>query len=264
MKVSVFDLQGKEVKKVELPKVFSTPLNRELIKRAVLSIQSNNYQPNGTNPRAGRETSAEYKGLRSLPNANRSINTGRARRPRTKENRHLLQGRVAGIASAVGGARAHPPKAEKVIAEKINKKEKKKALESAIGSSTVFELVSKRHVVDDKMQLPLIIEENFCDLDKTSKVIEVLTKLGLDKDLENAKNKKRSKPGKAKRRGRKFKQKKSLLIVTSKNASVYKAARNLPGVDIVSVDSLNTELLAPGTEPGRLTLWTEKAVEQLN
>nr|NIQ06333.1 50S ribosomal protein L4 [Candidatus Korarchaeota archaeon] len=41
-------------------------------------------------------------------------------------------------------------------------------------------------------------------------------------------------------------------------------ARNLPGVDIVKVNNLNVELLAPGTHPGRLTVWTSSALEKLN
>ncbi|MDH7564851.1 MAG: 50S ribosomal protein L4, partial [Candidatus Bathyarchaeota archaeon] len=38
---------------------------------------------------------------------------------------------------------------------------------------------------------------------------------------------------------------------------------NIPGLDVVTVNNLNTELLAPGTHMGRLTLWTNSAVAQL-
>jgi len=34
-------------------------------------------------------------------------------------------------------------------------------------------------------------------------------------------------------------------------------------VDIATVDQLNTELLAPGTQAGRLTVWTESALLRL-
>jgi large subunit ribosomal protein L4e len=53
------------------------------------------------------------------------------------------------------------------------------------------------------------------------------------------------------------------LIVVAENKGLFEAAGNLPGVDIVSVKNLNAELLAPGTHPGRLTLWTCSAIEQL-
>ncbi|HDO42082.1 MAG TPA: 50S ribosomal protein L4, partial [Candidatus Bathyarchaeota archaeon] len=53
------------------------------------------------------------------------------------------------------------------------------------------------------------------------------------------------------------------LIVVSKKDGIFKAARNFPGVDVVSVRDLNPELLAPGTHPGRLTIWTSSSIEEL-
>ena len=53
------------------------------------------------------------------------------------------------------------------------------------------------------------------------------------------------------------------LIVVAENKGLINAAHNLPGIDIVLVKNLNPELLAPGTHPGRLTLWTNGAIEQL-
>ena len=53
------------------------------------------------------------------------------------------------------------------------------------------------------------------------------------------------------------------LLVITKNEGVAEAARNLPGVDVVSVENLNAELLAPGTHPGRLTVWTNSAFEKV-
>ncbi len=41
------------------------------------------------------------------------------------------------------------------------------------------------------------------------------------------------------------------------------AARNLPGVDVSLVKNLNVELLAPGTHPGRLTVWTNSSIDEL-
>jgi large subunit ribosomal protein L4e len=41
------------------------------------------------------------------------------------------------------------------------------------------------------------------------------------------------------------------------------AARNHPGVEVVVVDNLNAELLAPGTHPGRLTIYTPSALEKI-
>lgn len=44
---------------------------------------------------------------------------------------------------------------------------------------------------------------------------------------------------------------------------VIKVARNLPGVDVVPVRNLSVLYLAPGGVPGRLTLWTSGAIEEL-
>jgi large subunit ribosomal protein L4e len=260
MKAKVFGLDG-NAKEINLPKVFETEYNPTIIKRAVLAVQSARKQAKGTDPRAGLKTTAEYKGMRGKSTAKRTINVGRARLPRTKNKRDLLSGKVARVPHSVGGRRAHPPKAQTKIIEKINKKEKKIALESAIAATANIDLVGKRFVFEGK--LPLIVEEKFEDLEKTKKVIDALIKIGAGKDLENARGKIRKRAGKGKARGRTRKIKKSVLIVTGKNSPVLKASRNLTGVDAVTINSLNVELLAPGAEAGRLVVWTKDAIEGL-
>jgi len=69
--------------------------------------------------------------------------------------------------------------------------------------------------------------------------------------------------GKGKHRGRKTKQAVGPLIVIAENKGIVNAASNIPGLDVVTVKNLNAEILAPGTHPGRLTLWTNGAIEQL-
>lgn len=54
------------------------------------------------------------------------------------------------------------------------------------------------------------------------------------------------------------------LIVVIENKGLADAASNIPGVDVVTVKNLNVELLAPGAHPGRLTLWTNGALETLD
>jgi large subunit ribosomal protein L4e len=53
------------------------------------------------------------------------------------------------------------------------------------------------------------------------------------------------------------------LIVVAENKGIVEAARNVPGVDVVTIANLNVEMLAPGTHPGRLTIWTSSAIERL-
>jgi large subunit ribosomal protein L4e len=53
------------------------------------------------------------------------------------------------------------------------------------------------------------------------------------------------------------------LIVVAEDKGLAEAASNIPGVDVVAVNDLNAETLAPGALPGRLTLWTSGAIERL-
>ena len=109
----------------------------------------------------------------------------------------------------------------------------------------------------------MVVQNDFESLDKTSDVKKFLVAAGLWDDVERAKNGKTIRAGKGKVRGRKYKNRKSLLIVVSKDQGAGKAARNLPGVDFINADGLNAELLAPGTHAGRLTLWTEASIQRL-
>ncbi len=263
MNASVFSLDGKKVKDIELPKVFESELHPELIKRAVLSMQSAAKQPKGAKPMAGMSYTGEYRGSRGLPSTQRTINIEKARLPRSKNRRTLVAGRVVNVPQAVSGPKAHAPKAEKRAAEKINKKERKAALKSAIAATADPVLVRKRHRVDAELKLPIVVVDDFEKISKTRDAVKVLDALKLGKDLSDAKSKSRRRAGKGKRRGRKKKQKKTLLIVTGKNSAVYKAARNLPGVDVCSVRNLNAALLAPGCGAGRLTVWSEAAINAL-
>ena len=58
MKVPVYDLDGKQVENIDLPNVFDYAHKTELIHRTVVAIQSNTYQPKGTDQFAGERTSA--------------------------------------------------------------------------------------------------------------------------------------------------------------------------------------------------------------
>ena len=69
--------------------------------------------------------------------------------------------------------------------------------------------------------------------------------------------------GTARMRGRTTRKKVGPLIVVSNDRGVGKAAASIPGVEVVSVDSLSVLPLAPGGVAGRLTLWTSSAIEVL-
>lgn len=253
-KVNIYGLNGEPLRPIKLPEVFDTPYRPDLIKRAVLSSRAARIQPYGVNKNAGKRTTAESRGT----------GLGIARVPRVKGSRYSAAMRGAMAPMTVGGRRAHPPKPEKKHAEKINKKERRIAIRSAIAATAKPELVKRRgHIIENLPELPLIVADELQSLNATQETREFFIKLGVWPDILRAKRGKKIRSGKGKMRGRKYKKPKSILVVINEDQGVVKASRNHPGLDIVNVRNLNAELLAPGTNPGRLTIWTESAVAQL-
>lgn len=243
----IIDLSGNSKGDVQLPAVFDEAYRPDLIKRAVLAAQANRLQPYGTKLYAGMETSAQSWGS----------GRGVAQIPRIANG-----SRAARVPQAVGGRRAHPPKAEADKTEKVNKKERRMAIRSAIATTANAEIVKGRgHRFD--AQLPLVAEKALEDLEKTKDVVNFLQAAGVYDDVLRAKDGKHIRAGRGKLRGRRYKNKKSILIVAASDSALFRSARNLAGVDVASVDSLNTEILAPGTHAGRLTVWTESAIADL-
>jgi large subunit ribosomal protein L4e len=245
MKAQVKTLDGGVTKSIDLPEIFSEEYRPDLIKKAVMALQSTRRQPHGSNPFAGICSSAVGWGS----------GRGSSHVPRLKNG-----SRAAKVPQAKGGREAHPPKVAKILIKEINQKEKQKAFRSAVAASINAELIKGRgHTFEGAV--PIVFEDKFETLGKTSDLITVLTAAGIYNDIERAKDSKKVKAGRGKMRGRRFKQRKSLLIVTADKPLL--AARNLAGVDVATVDSLNVEHLAPGMLAGRLTVWTESALVRL-
>jgi large subunit ribosomal protein L4e len=200
---------------------------------------------------AGKRTSAESRGT----------GLGISRVPRIKGG----SGRAKFAPSTVGGRQPHPPTSQKKIAKHIPKKETRLALLSAIAATASKETVASRgHAIENVPQIPLIVTDSLEELTKTKEVEEALTHLGVLSDIHRVRASRNIRAGKGKRRGRKMKQAVGPLIVIAENKGLADAANNIPGVDVAKVNDLNAEMLAPGTHPGRLTLWTNSAIEQLN
>jgi len=259
--VNIYSLTGKVKGKIKLPDIFEIEYRPDLIQRAVVAIQANRRKPYATFELAGQQTTAAYFGRRR-GGFRQTINRGMSRLPREKPGGGGL-GKVRIVPQSVGGRRAHPPKGRD-WSKKINRRENTFALKSAIAATINKELIGLRgHLIDNVPEIPLIIEDKFEELNKTADVVKTLKALGLGDDLERAKEKK-TRAGRGKTRGRKYKCKKSVLIVINKDSGIKSGARNIPGVDIAKLDELNVELLAPGTHTGRLTLWTESAIKNLD
>ncbi|MEM7814123.1 MAG: 50S ribosomal protein L4 [Candidatus Aenigmatarchaeota archaeon] len=254
MKVSILDLQGNSIEKIELPEVFKEPLREDLIRRAFLAIRANKRQPYGTDIMAGKRTSAHYHGYRRHRWA--MMSREMARMPRLHGKIPLQQMfRARFVPQAVKGREAHPPKVEKVWDQKINDKERKKAIRSAIAATANKEVVLKRgHKVEEVKELPIVVEDKIQELKKSKELLNFLKKIGLEKELERIKERKIKR--------KKYKKKVGPLIVVVEDKGISKAAKNL-GVDVCLVQNLNAEVLAPGAMPGRLVIWAKSAIEKL-
>ncbi|MDY6774939.1 MAG: 50S ribosomal protein L4 [Halobacteria archaeon] len=247
MEADVYTVDGEKNETVDLPDAFEEEYRPDIIRRAFHSAEANAKQPYGADPFAGKRTSAESWGK----------GRGAAQVPRVKNSNT-----AARSPHVVGGRRAHPPKAEKNIGEDINDKERKKAVRSAVAATADTEVVAERgHEFDESLDLPVVLDAGFEDLVKTQEVVDVLKEIGLYDDIERADDRK-VRAGQGTTRGRKYRRPKSILFVTAKND--YKASRNLAGADVVSAEDVDVRDLAPGGVGGRLTVWTEKALEVLD
>ena len=246
MKIEKLDTEGDEAGETTLPEEFGTPHRPDLIRRAFLATQSSDKQPYGTDEHAGLRTSAESRGS----------GQGLAHVPRVKGT-----SRAARVPHTKGGRRAHPPKAEKKVGESFNDKERAKAFESAVAATADEVRVRDRgHDFGEDVSLPVVLDAGFEDLTKTQEVVAVLETLGLHGDIERADEGRGVRSGQGKTRGRKYRTPTSILFVT---AEEFRAARNLPGADVVTADELGVSDLAPGGDAGRLTVWTEPGLEVL-
>ncbi|MBN2111537.1 50S ribosomal protein L4 [Candidatus Woesearchaeota archaeon] len=261
MELKILSLTKQEIGKKKLPKQFDEPVRKDLIQKVVRALQSNKRQPYGAFPRAGKRASAKIS--RRRHDYKTAYGYGISRVPRKILSRRGTRFNWVGAFApgTVGGRRTHPPKAEKIWSQKINKKENRKAIRSAISATLSPELVKQRgHNVPEGY--PFIIESKFEGIKKAKEVQKALAKLGLAEEMERA-SKRKVRAGRGKSRGRKYKTKKGPLLVVSSECSLIKACGAIPGIEVVNVKKINAELLAPGTHVGRLTLFTDKAIESM-
>ena len=256
----------------DVPEVFETPFRPDLIRRAVHAARANRRQPYGHRahvgkraPVAGMKHSTEWWGK----------GRGVARIIRIKGER-----RGAENPHTRGGRRAHGPKVVTDRGQRINVREKRMARASALAATTDVAMVTGRgHRLDEDIErLPMVLGayveersegeetfdiEAFTDEYGTRKLIAAFEALGLGDDLERARDGSNTRAGKGKMRGRRRRTPRSILLVVAQKGGLARAARNIPGVDVVVAKDLSAEHLAPGGDAGRLTVYTSAAMDVL-
>ncbi len=248
-KLYVYDLEGKVAGEKELPAAFKQELRVDIIRRAVNAIESNARQPYAPSPTAGMR---------------HSVSTWGKGRGVSRVQRLMDSSTAAQSPNNVGGRRAHPPKVEKDLGKKINRKELHFGKLSALRATSEQDLVRRRgHRFDEKLTLPVIVKDDFESIATTKDAVKALSSLGVYEDVERALAGRNIRAGRGKMRGRRHRSPKGLLVVVSKDCDGGRSVRNLPGVDVVTPSALNASVLAPGGDPGRLMLISETALQAI-
>jgi large subunit ribosomal protein L4e len=247
-RVHVLSLTGAPGPALSLPLAFSAPVRPDLIRRAVVAAQSHRIQPHGTTPTAGLRHSVEWSGK----------GKGVARTPRLMDSM-----RGAQAPNTVGGRPAHPPRVETLVRKKINVKERRSAFVAALAATRDPKIVRARgHRVAEDTHLPVVVEDPLESVDSSTAASLFLERIGLLEDVTRAREGTHIRAGRGKRRGRLRREPSSLLVVTSAPGKAL-GFRNLAGVDVVPIGRLGTEDLAPGGDPGRLTIFSHAAITAL-
>ena len=265
----VYDIDVELGKKVSLPESFNSEIRSDLVKLAVASARANRRQAYGSNPHVGKR--------KPMSGMKHSVEWWGKGRGVSRIMRRTGQRRGAQSPHTLGGRRAHGPKVEKDWSRKLNRNERRLARNSALAATTIVDMVSNRghRFAEEISSLPIVLgdySENGEKIDieafnlngGTRKVNAIFEALGLGDDLRRARDGRKIRAGKATMRGRVHKTPKSVLLVVASKDGLAKAARNLPGVDVVAAKDLSAEHLAPGGDLGRLTVFTKAAVEALN
>lgn len=261
MEIPIYNLEKKQEGMVQLPSQFEEPVSLDIISRSVITLQLNRRHPYGAKPGAGTRVSAQVSRRRRKYRG--SYGKGISRVPRKVMSRRGSQFNWVGalMPGTVKGRRAHPPKSYDDRSKKINKKENRKAIRSALAATIAEGLASKRGSIAPE-GYPFAVSDSITSIDKTRSIKQALEKLGFQQELART-SRKTLRAGRGKARGRKYDKKTGPLIVVAEKCQLQKSAANIPGVDVVIVNSLNTELLAPGAVPGRLTVFTPSALNKM-
>jgi large subunit ribosomal protein L4e len=254
MKIQILNKEGKKIREKET-NLFEEPIRIDIIAKVVEAEKIKHPYANKFLAGMNRSASGNVRHKRHSWKSDRG--KGLARIPKKTFWRRGTQFSWEGaiVPFAKGGRRAHPPKGYLKI-KKINKKELRKALLSSLTYISDKKELERKYSSVNKVELnlPLIIEDNFAKL-KTKEFLENLNKI-LGNLYKIAVRKKKIRAGIGKMRGRKYKENSGLLFVVSKNEN-----KNISGVDTINANKLSVSDIA--SNGARLTLFTEKAVEEL-
>merc|ERR1711973_414565 len=238
-----------------LPAVFRAPVRPDIVSLMHNNIAKNKRQPYCVSEPAGHQTSAESWG------------TGRAvaRIPRVRGGGTHRSGQAAFGNMCRGGRMFAPTKTWRRWHRPINQKQRRYALCSALAASSIPSLLMARgHKIDQVPEVPVVCTNAIESLTKTKAAVALLKQLNAYDDVQKCQNSKQIRAGKGKMRNRRNVMRRGPLIVYNEDHGIKQAFRNLPGVELISVDRLNLLKLSPGSHLGRFCIWSEGAFQKLD
>jgi len=252
MKATLYDSSGKKKSDIEIPALFSTPIREDLVVKSFESEKHMDLSPYASYEEAGKRHSASGTISHKRHEWKGHYGKGIARLPRKTMWRRGTQFYWVGaeVANTRGGRRAHPPKGAHAF-RKINRKERMHALNIGFASTFNKELVKKRYSTLDSHITASVIESL---PSKTKDVVSTFKSI-FGNAISLVMKNKVVRPGKGKARGRKYKSNSGVLIVTADSEN-----NKYSGFDVKSVKQVRVSDLYP---LGRLTLYTKKAIEQM-
>nr|UXY88396.1 60S ribosomal protein L1 [Cryptomonas curvata] len=249
-KVNIYScLNGSKIDKTDLPDVFLSQIRTDILSFVHSNMSKNRRQAYATSKNAGMMTSAKSWG------------TGRAvaRVPRVPGSGTHRSGQGAITNMCRGGRMFGPTTTWRKWHHKINKNQRKHAIRSAIASSGISSLITARgHNLKKIPEIPLVLEGSVESFSKTNQGQKLLKCVGVSDEI---KKKNSIRHGKGKMRNRRFSKFKGPIVIYEKNARCF---RNIKGIDICCVNSLNLLNLAPGGHIGRLCIWTYLSFSKLD
>lgn len=261
-KANILDINGKKIKEITLPSFFEEEIRHDIISKFLESQKK--AQPYGPHALAGKQHAAKGKFVHRRKVWRSGYGKGMSRVPRKIFLRRggQFNWEASEIPSARGGPRAHPPKPISSVKNlKINKKEGEKAFKSALSATANPKEISLKYKKKDRGELqgriPFIVASEITRL-KSKEILKSLKKILGESLFDVAIKKKKVRRGKGKLRGRKYRRTSGALIVLGNNEKM-----NANIIDVKHVKNLGVSDLAKGG-PGRLTLYTENAINDLN
>jgi large subunit ribosomal protein L4e len=124
--------------------------------------------------------------------------------------------------------------------------------------------MARGHRIEQLNEVPLVLANSVEKLTKTRDAVALLKKFGAYDDVEKVISSKTMRAGKGKMRNRRFVQRRGPLVVYDTDNGITRAFRNIPGIELADVNSLNLLQLAPGGHLGRFCVWTQGAFEKLD